>query len=168
MRHPSSIPALSAFDSSFALWREGYTFVSSRCEALGSDAFCTRIMLKEVVCIRGRAAAEQFYQPGRFTRRNAIPRTALALLQDWGSVQTLDGEAHRHRKRLFMDMMHPEVSPARPPFSAPSGRRLRAVRQSTSRCTTSPAKRLRARRFFGVGFRSSTWSPSAGPRNWRQ
>jgi len=101
----SGIPSLPAFDSSLALWREGYRFITDRCDALHSDAFRTRIMLKEVVCMRGPAAARQFYEPGRFTRRGAIPRTALALLQDWGSVQTLDGEAHRHRKKMFMDMM---------------------------------------------------------------
>jgi len=101
----SAIPRVPAFDSSLALWREGYLFVSNRCNTLATDAFRTRIMMREVVCMRGPAAAEQFYRPGRFTRRGAIPRTALALLQDWGSVQTLDGEAHRHRKQMFMDMM---------------------------------------------------------------
>jgi len=101
----STIPALRAFDSSLALWREGYLFVTNRCNEIGADAFRTRIMMREVICMRGPAAAEQFYRPGRFTRRAAIPRTALALLQDWGSVQTLDGEAHHHRKQMFMDMM---------------------------------------------------------------
>ncbi|WEX09575.1 cytochrome P450 [Chelativorans sp. AA-79] len=102
---PAAIPSISALDSGIALWREGYVFVRSRCDGLGTDAFRTRIMMRNVVCMRGPAAAEQFYMPGRFTRRRAIPRTALALLQDWGSVQTLDGEAHRHRKQMFMDMM---------------------------------------------------------------
>jgi hypothetical protein len=31
--------------------------------------------------------------------------TTLMLLQDWGSVQTLDGEAHRHRKQTFMSAL---------------------------------------------------------------
>jgi fatty-acid peroxygenase len=93
----STIPALRAVDSSLALWREGYLFVTKRCNEIGADAFRTRIMMREVIFMRGPAAAEQFYRPGRFTRRAAIPRTALALLQDWGSVQTLDGEAHHHR-----------------------------------------------------------------------
>lgn len=46
-----------------------------------------------------------FFQPDRFTRRGAIPPTTLMLLQDRGSVQTMDGEAHRHRKRMFMSLM---------------------------------------------------------------
>merc|ERR1711938_249537 len=39
------------------------------------------------------------------TRRGAMPSTVVALLQDKGSVQTLDGHAHRVRKEMFLDMM---------------------------------------------------------------
>ncbi|MFC6490261.1 cytochrome P450 [Nitratireductor sp. GCM10026969] len=101
----SSIPVLSAFDSSLAVLKEGYRFIGNRCDALGSDIFRTRIMLSDVVCMRGPAAAEIFYRKGRFTRRGAMPRTALALLQGRESVQMLEGEAHRHRKHMFMEMM---------------------------------------------------------------
>ena len=46
-----------------------------------------------------------FYEPDRFTRRSAIPITALLLPQDLGSAATLDAEAHRHRKRMLMSLM---------------------------------------------------------------
>lgn len=48
-----------------------------------------------------------FYQPGRFTRRHALPAPTLALLQDFGSVMALDGAAHRKRKAMFMSLFGP-------------------------------------------------------------
>jgi fatty-acid peroxygenase len=103
----SSIPAAPAYDSSLSMLRQGYRFISNQCERLRSDAFKTRLMLREVVCMRGHAAAEQFYYPGRFTRRGAMPPTTFHLLQDEGSVQTLDGAAHRRRKEMFIGLMEP-------------------------------------------------------------
>ncbi|HET8728274.1 MAG TPA: cytochrome P450, partial [Alphaproteobacteria bacterium] len=52
-------------------------------------------------------AARVFYEPDRFTRRGAMPKPTLKLLQDEGSVQMLDGEAHRWRKRMLMSLMTP-------------------------------------------------------------
>ncbi len=61
-----------------------------------------------MVCISGAGAAEVFYEPDRFTRVGALPRSTLRLLQDEGSVTTLDGDAQRHRKHMFMSVMTPE------------------------------------------------------------
>jgi fatty-acid peroxygenase len=36
-----------------------------------------------------------------------MPRPTLMLLQDRGSAQLLDGEAHRWRKQMFMSLMAP-------------------------------------------------------------
>lgn len=103
----TGIPRAPEFDGTLALRREGYLFVSNRCEQLRSDAFRTRIMFRPIVCMRGSGAAEAFYAEDRFTRVGAIPPTVLMLLQDWGSVQLLDGPAHRRRKQLFMSVMKP-------------------------------------------------------------
>nr|WP_012311574.1 cytochrome P450 [Arthrobacter sp. AK-1]ABR67042.1 putative fatty acid beta hydroxylase [Arthrobacter sp. AK-1] len=92
-------------DSSLALLREGYTFISSRCDRLGTDLFRTTLILRPVVCLRGAEAAEFFYGGGRFGRKAAMPRSAQHLLQDAGSVQSLQGSAHRRRKQLFLDLM---------------------------------------------------------------
>lgn len=94
-------------DSSLALLSEGYNFVPRRCERYRSDIFESRLMLTKAICITGQEAAEVFYEPGRFTRKGALPQTALRLLQDKGSAQVMDGEAHRHRKRMFMSLMSP-------------------------------------------------------------
>jgi len=105
----SDIPRESTLDDSLALLQEGYTFISRRCDRLGTDLFSTRLMLTPVVCMRGAKAARIFYDGARFTRQGAMPRTTLMLLQDKGSVQQLDGAAHRHRKQMFMAMMTPDA-----------------------------------------------------------
>ena len=102
------IQKLKTADSSLSFLREGYTFISSRCDQLGTDIFKTRIAGRPVVCMRGAEAAGLFYDGGRFTRRGALPPTVVHLLQDKGSVQTLDGPAHHHRKGMFLDMMSAE------------------------------------------------------------
>ncbi len=105
----AGIPRAPGPDSTFALLREGYRFIPNRCRGLGSDLFETRLTLRKVVCISGPEAAEIFYGGERFTRVGAMPNRVLALLQDRGSVQTLDGAAHRHRKRMFLSMMDPDA-----------------------------------------------------------
>jgi fatty-acid peroxygenase len=103
----SELPRDRSLDSTLALLSEGYRFISDRCRRLRSDVFETRLMLRRAVCISGEEAARVFYEPGRFTRQGALPPTVLLLLQDRGSVATLDGEAHRRRKAMFMSLMTP-------------------------------------------------------------
>jgi fatty-acid peroxygenase len=100
-------PRDKSFDSSLALLSEGYTFVSKRCHRYQSDVFETRLLLQKVICTLGEDAAKMFYTPERFTRVDAMPKTAVRLLQDEGSVQLLDAEAHHHRKQMFMTLMTP-------------------------------------------------------------
>ncbi len=102
-----AIPKDSRPDSTLALLREGYAFVPERCRRLRSDIFETRLMLTRAICISGHEAAAQFYRRDRFTRRGGIPLPTLTLIQDVGSVMTLDGEDHRRRKAMFMRIMGP-------------------------------------------------------------
>ena len=105
----TAIPRLGGFEHTLAFLRDGYAFVSRNCDALGTDRFRARIMLTPVLCARGASAARMFYAGDRFTRQGAMPPTVLRLLQDKGSVQGLDGAAHRHRKRLFIDLLMREA-----------------------------------------------------------
>ena len=102
-----AVPRAPGFDNTLALLAEGYRFLPTRCEALGSDAFTTRLMLRRTLCVRGEDAARMFYQPGRFTRRRTLPPITLALLQDVGSALVMDGEAHRKRKGMLMSLLGP-------------------------------------------------------------
>ena len=101
------IPRHKTLDSTLALLSDGYTFVPKLCRRYRTDIFETRLMLQPVFCTLGEEAARMFYEPDRFTRAGAIPKPTLKLLQDRGSVQLLDGEAHRRRKRMFMSLMTP-------------------------------------------------------------
>jgi fatty-acid peroxygenase len=100
----AAIPRERTPDSSLALLREGFEFVTNRCRRLGTDTFSTRLLLRPVVCMQGAEAA-RFFTETPMTRRGAVPRPLLALVQDVGSVATLDGEMHLCRKRMFLDMM---------------------------------------------------------------
>ncbi len=102
-------PRDKSLDSSLALLSEGYRFIPRRCRRYQSDVFETRLMLRRAICTMGEDAARMFYYPDRFTRRGALPITALTLLQDIGSAAVLDGKAHRHRKQMFMSLMTPQA-----------------------------------------------------------
>ncbi|WP_029008041.1 cytochrome P450 [Azospirillum halopraeferens] len=102
-----AIPRDDRPDSTWALLSEGYPFIMNRCRRFGSDLFTARLMFTPAICMSGPEAARVFYEPGRFTRNGALPTTALRALQDKGSVQTLDGDAHRRRKAMFMELMTP-------------------------------------------------------------
>src|SRR5690554_3174768 len=90
-------------DHTLDLLREGYGFLPRRIPDQGW--FRLRIAGLPATAIGGGDAPEAFYTPGRFTRSGALPPTTLRLLQDKGSVQSLDGAAHRRRKGGFMALM---------------------------------------------------------------
>ncbi|MFW5640009.1 MAG: cytochrome P450 [Thermodesulfobacteriota bacterium] len=104
----TAIPQEDTWDSTPAFFSEGYRFISNRCARMNTDVFDTRIMFKKATCVTGEDAARMFYHPDRFTRQGAIPPTTVKLLQDKGSVQTLSGNLHRHRKKMFMSLMSTE------------------------------------------------------------
>src|SRR4051812_22715375 len=99
------IGQLGALDSAPGFLRDGYLFGTRRFERVQDDAFRTRLLGIPVVVMRGPDAARFFYEGGRFSRTAALPPSVTHLLQDAGSVQTLEGGAHRHRKRLFVDAL---------------------------------------------------------------
>ena len=101
------IPRDPTPDCTLALLREGYEFIRHRAERYSTDAFAARLMLQPTVCMTGAEAASVFYADGRLSRSRALPRSALTLLQDERSVAVLDGRAHRHRKRMFLQLLAP-------------------------------------------------------------
>lgn len=79
--------------------------ISRRWDELGTDVFRTRLLLQPAICLRGADAARLFYGSGRFSREEAFPASILHLLQDEGSVQSLTGPLHRHRKQIFLGLL---------------------------------------------------------------
>jgi fatty-acid peroxygenase len=102
------LPRPRGFDSTLALQRDPYRFVAREARRLGSDAFATRLLLRETICLTGPEAAELFYDPARFQRHGAAPAALQKTLLGRGGVQTLDGEAHAQRKQLFLSILTPD------------------------------------------------------------
>ena len=103
-----SIPHEIVLDNSLGLFFEGYLFMPNRFNRFGTDIFQTRLFGEEVICLRGEEAARVFYDNNRFQRKGAAPKRVLKTLFGENGVQGLDGEAHKHRKALFMSLMTPE------------------------------------------------------------
>lgn len=97
-----------AVDGTLGLLRDGYAFVRDRCDRLGTDVFETRLLGVRTLCMRGAEPARLFYDAARMRREGATPARVRNTLTGRGGVQGLDGEAHRHRKAMFMSLMTPE------------------------------------------------------------
>lgn len=95
-------------DATLALVTDPYRFISKQCDRIGADGFETHVLFKDTICLKGPEAAALFYDVDRFKREGAMPSPIRKTLLGDGGVQGLDGDAHRRRKQLFMDLMAPE------------------------------------------------------------
>jgi len=102
------IPRIAAIDSTLSLAFEGYEFIGKRCDRYHTEIFETRLMLEPTICMRGKEAAQVFYDTDKFSRQNAAPKRVKKTLLGEEGVQGLDGDVHRQRKAIFMDLMTPE------------------------------------------------------------
>ncbi len=91
-------------DSTLAFLADPYRFISRRARRYGTDVFATRLLGRRTVCMLGRDAAQLFYDTTRMQREGAMPRRVVRTLVGDGSVQTLDGDAHRARKALMLEL----------------------------------------------------------------
>jgi hypothetical protein len=113
----NTLPRDRSPDSTLAMLMDGYEFIQKRRERYRSDAFLTRVMGEQAVCIGGAEAARIFYDNDRFRRRGAMPNRIRKSLTGEGAVHTLDGAVHQRRKEMFMALMTPEVDDAIPPIA---------------------------------------------------
>lgn len=82
-------------------------FIKNRVEQYKSDIFETHLLGQKVICMTGEEAAKIFYDPELFYRNGATPKRVQKTLFGVGAIQSMDGEAHIHRKNLFMSLMDP-------------------------------------------------------------
>lgn len=104
----ATVPSEAALDSTPALMREGYLFIPRRCRKYHADVFEARLMLQKTLFMSGPEAAALFYDRSKFKREGAAPRRLKKTLFGEGGVQGLDGEAHRKRKALFVELVSHE------------------------------------------------------------
>lgn len=99
------VPKEEGIDHSLNLLREGYLYILNRRQSFHSDLFETRLLGKKAVCMGGKEAADLFYDNSKFKRAGVAPNRVAETLFGKKGVQTLDGDAHKHRKKMFMSIM---------------------------------------------------------------
>lgn len=102
-----SIPKEQGIDHSLDFLREGYHYVANRRKSFQSNVFETRLLGERAICLGGEEGANLFYDADKFVREEAAPKRLLKTLFGEDGVQTLDGSAHTHRKKMFMSLMFP-------------------------------------------------------------
>ncbi|MEK3992911.1 MULTISPECIES: cytochrome P450 [Robertmurraya] len=108
MSDTNQMPREEGIDHSLSLIREGYLYISNRCQSFNSNIFETRLLGKKAICMVGKDAAQVFYDNEKFMREDAAPNRVVLTLFGKNGVQALDGKSHQHRKEMFMSIMSPE------------------------------------------------------------
>ncbi|WP_144712558.1 cytochrome P450 [Curtobacterium pusillum] len=97
-----------AIDDSLALLTRGYGFGAHlwRRTRAGARAVPFRLLGKPSLFVRGAEGVELFYDGDRTARHGAMPALVQRTLFGVGSVHSLDGAEHRHRKATFVDVAY--------------------------------------------------------------
>lgn len=101
------VPQDKSIDNTIAIVQEGYMFIKNRIDQYQSDIFETRLLGQKVICMSGEEAAKVFYDPELFKRNGAAPKRVQKTLFGENAIQSMDGEAHIHRKHLFLSLTTP-------------------------------------------------------------
>lgn len=108
MAQSKTIPKAKGIDNTVRLLKEGYLFIPNRMKTLQTNIFQTRLIGKKVICITGKDAAQLFYDSNKFIRHNAMPKRIQKTLFGVNAIQGMDGDAHLHRKQLFLSILTTE------------------------------------------------------------
>ena len=102
-------------DDSPALLTRGYGFGASiwRRAADGARAVPMRFLFRDALLVRGAEGVELFTDRRRIARHGAMPAIVQRTLFGDGSVHSLDGPDHRHRKATFVDVAYEDEQVAR-------------------------------------------------------
>lgn len=98
-------------DDTFSVLTRGYDFgahIWSRTRT-GARAVPFRLLGKDALLVRGAEGVNLFYDPERIERHGAMPAFVQETLFGHGSVHSLDGDDHRHRKAVFVDALYDDV-----------------------------------------------------------
>ena len=95
----------SRLENSHLLLARGYGWLPDARPARGSRTVAARLGGLPVLGIEGPDAARFLYDEDHVRRSHAIPEPVQGTLFGKGAVHTLDGEAHRTRKALFVSLL---------------------------------------------------------------
>jgi fatty-acid peroxygenase len=96
---------MPGLDNSLQLLAKGYGWLPDRRRALARRTVAARLVGMRAVALEGPEAARFFYDEDHVRRAGAIPEPVQGTLFGKGAVHTLDGEAHRVRKAMFMALL---------------------------------------------------------------
>ena len=92
------------------LLRNGYEALPhARARRGHGDAFRARLLGRRTLVVRGEEGARVLYDESRIRRLRAVPAPLAGLLFGKGAVHGLDGEEHRARKRIFLELLSDEA-----------------------------------------------------------
>jgi fatty-acid peroxygenase len=102
-------------DQTTDLVRRGYVFTAwartrdaRRGERRDRYGTTVRILGRRATIIGGAAGVRLFYDQSGRRRAGALPAVVARPLFGRGAVHGLDGEQHRHRKAMFVDLLMDE------------------------------------------------------------
>ncbi|WP_157001372.1 cytochrome P450 [Agromyces laixinhei] len=96
-------------DDTFAFVTQGYDFgrhVWIRAQSRAARAVPLRLLFENALLVRGEAAVQLFYDESEMRRYGAMPAIVQETLFGHGSVHSLDGADHRHRKSTFLELAY--------------------------------------------------------------
>lgn len=98
-------------DDSLSLLLRGYGFGAHlwRRADTGARAVPFRLLGREALFMRGEEGVRVFYDESLVRRHGAMPAFIQESLFGHGSVHSLDGEEHRHRKATFVDVLYDDA-----------------------------------------------------------
>ncbi|MFI1532882.1 cytochrome P450 [Streptomyces anandii] len=95
-------------DHTLSLIAGGYAWLPQRIRQSPDRAVPLRIMGRPALALSGPEAVRFFYDEHNIRRHGAIPEPVTGTLFGHGAVHTLDGQAHRQRKELFLPLLEPD------------------------------------------------------------
>ncbi|MEV5975146.1 cytochrome P450 [Streptomyces sp. NPDC051921] len=95
-------------DGTIGVLAHGYAWLPDKMRSTDGTTYRTRLLGRPVIALHGPEAVRFFYDERNVVRREALPGPVLDTLFGRGAVHTLDGEAHRARKALFLALLKDE------------------------------------------------------------
>ncbi len=102
------IPRDKNLDSTLPLFLKGYPFLHKRFHKHKTDIYRTRFMGKKALVLHGEEAAKIFFSEQYMKRHGAIPKKIQNTLMGRDSIHMQDDAEHKHRKKMFMQLMTEE------------------------------------------------------------
>ena len=98
-------PAMAELDQTLLAGIKGYAWLPDLRRRHHNRPVRLRVMGQRAVAVCGPEAVRFFYDESHLERHTALPHPVVATLFGKGAVHTLDREAHRHRKALFVALL---------------------------------------------------------------